>query len=164
MIDLELTAVADDNFAGGLSTLRSVGLELLDDIHALDDGAKDHVFVIQPGRLHCCDEELTAVAVRPGIRHRHHTWSSVLEREVLVLELVAVDGLAAGAIVLGEVAALAHEVGDDAVEGAALVAKALLAGAQSAEVLSCLRNHIRSQFDDDSSNGRIIHSHVKENL
>ena len=40
------------------------------------------------------------------------------EGEVLVVELVAVDGLAASAVVVGEVTALAHELGDDAVEGA----------------------------------------------
>ena len=59
----------------------------------------------------------------------------MLELEVLVGELGAVDGLAAGAVVVGEVAALAHEVGDDAVEGGALEAEALLAGAERAEVL-----------------------------
>ncbi len=45
--------------------------------------------------------------------------------EVLVRELHAVDGLAAGAVAVGEVATLAHEVGDDAVEGGALVAQGL---------------------------------------
>ena len=44
---------------------------------------------------------------------------------VLVRELLAVDGLAAGAVAGGEVAALAHEVGDDAVEGGALVVEGL---------------------------------------
>ena len=61
----------------------------------------------------------------------------MLELEVLIRELCAVDGLAAGAVVVGEVASLAHEVGDDAVEGGALEAEALLAGAERAEVL-CL--------------------------
>ena len=63
--------------------------------------------------------------------------AGVLEVEVFVRELGAVDGLAAGAVVVGEVASLAHEVGDDAVEGGALEAEALLAGAERAEVL-CL--------------------------
>lgn len=58
----------------------------------------------------------------------------MLELEVLVSELLAVDGLAAGTVAAGKVTTLAHEVGDDAVEGAALVAEALLAGAQSTEV------------------------------
>lgn len=44
------------------------------------------------------------------------TWSSVLELEVLILKLVAIDGLAASAVVIGEITTLAHELGDDAVE------------------------------------------------
>ena len=39
-------------------------------------------------------------------------------------------------VATGEVTALEHEVGDDAVEGRALVAESLLAGAKSTEVLS----------------------------
>jgi hypothetical protein len=49
-----------------------------------------------------------------------------------------VDGLAAAAVAFGEVAALDHEVGDDAVEGASLVAEALLPRAERAEVLGSL--------------------------
>ena len=62
----------------------------------------------------------------------------MLELEVLIGELVAVDGLAAGAVALGEVTALDHEVLDDAVEGRALVTKALLACSKSSEVLGGL--------------------------
>jgi hypothetical protein len=70
----------------------------------------------------------------------------VLEGEVLVGEFLAVDGLASGAIVVGEVATLAHEVGDDAVEGGALEAEALLASAQGAEVL-CDNQGLRLRFE-----------------
>lgn len=59
----------------------------------------------------------------------------MLELEVLVGKLGAVDGLAARAVVVGEVAALDHELLDDAVEARALVAEALLAGCERAEVL-----------------------------
>ena len=44
----------------------------------------------------------------------------MLEGEVLVRELIAVDGLATGDVAGGEVATLAHELRDDAVEGGAL--------------------------------------------
>ena len=71
----------------------------------------------------------------------------MLEAEVLVRELHAVDGLPPGAGGVGEVAALDHEGGDDAVEDAvlvvqrlALLADALLASAQRAEVLRRLGN------------------------
>ena len=63
------------------------------------------------------------------------TWSRVFEDKVFIVKLLPVDGLAPGAVVVGEVTALAHELGDDAVEAAALEAKALLVGAQAAEIL-----------------------------
>ena len=73
--------------------------------------------------------------------------TGLLNLEVLVLELGAVDGLAAGAVAVGEVAALEHELRDHAVERAALVrellarlAHALLAGAKRTEVLDSLGN------------------------
>lgn len=59
----------------------------------------------------------------------------MLQDKVFIVELAAVDGLAAGAVVVGEVAALAHKLRDDAMEAAALVAKAFLVCAQAAEVL-----------------------------
>lgn len=55
----------------------------------------------------------------------------MLELEVLVRKLGAIDGLAASAIVVGEIAALNHEVLDDSVESRALVAETLFAGSKS---------------------------------
>lgn len=46
-----------------------------------------------------------------------------------------VDGLAAGAVPAGDVAALQHEVGDDPMEGTALVSEAGLARGDLTEVL-----------------------------
>lgn len=57
------------------------------------------------------------------------TWSGVLQDKVLIVELAAVDGLAPGAIVVGEVTSLTHKLGDDAMKAAALVAKTFLMGA-----------------------------------
>lgn len=62
----------------------------------------------------------------------------MLELEVLIGELVAVDALAPGAVTLGKVTALDHELLDHTVEGGALVAKVLLAGSEGTEVLSGL--------------------------
>lgn len=65
------------------------------------------------------------------------TWPCVFKDEVFIIELLAIDGLAPCAVVVCEVTALAHELGDDAVEAASLEAKALLMGAQATEVLWC---------------------------
>ena len=70
----------------------------------------------------------------------------MLQGEVLILELVAVDGLSTSAVVVGEVTTLAHEVGDDAMEGGGLVAEALLAGAESTEVLGGLGDHVSAEL------------------
>lgn len=46
---------------------------------------------------------------------------------------------------------LTHEAGDDAVEGGTLVAEALLAGAEGAEVFSSLRHHIVSELQEKNN-------------
>ena len=71
--------------------------------------------------------------------------------EVLVGELLAVDGLATGAVAAGEVTALEHELGDDAVESGALVAEALLAGAESSEVLGRLGDNVVVEKEVDAA-------------
>lgn len=53
---------------------------------------------------------LRAVGVRASICHGEETRACVLDLEVLVLELLAVDGLAACAILAREVTALEHEL------------------------------------------------------
>uniref|UniRef100_A0A3B3C5C5 Uncharacterized protein n=1 Tax=Oryzias melastigma TaxID=30732 RepID=A0A3B3C5C5_ORYME len=55
--------------------------------------------------------------------------------QVFVVKLSSVDGLPAGAVVVGEVAALTHELRYNAMEAASLEAKALLVCAQTAEIL-----------------------------
>ena len=102
---------------------------------------------VQPGRLGCTDEELRVVGVWTAVGHGEDPRPGVLQTEVLVSELGAVDGLAAGAVVVGEVPRLAHEVGDDAVEAGALVAVALLSGAEGTEVLAGLGHHVIPQLE-----------------
>ena len=77
---------------------------------------------------------------------RFFTRAGVLQLEVLIGELGSVDGLATSAVVVGEVATLAHEVGNNSVEGGAPEAEALLAGAESPEVLSGLGDDIGAQL------------------
>lgn len=85
----------------------------------------------------------------------------MLQLEVLVLELLAVDGLAAGAVVVGEVTALQHVLGDDAVEAGARVAVAVLAGAQLPEVARGLRDDLVEEVEDDAARGRAVDGDVE---
>merc|ERR1712022_82837 len=100
------------------------------------------MLTVEPVGLDGAEEELRAVGVGACVGHGQNAFTRVLQCEVLVLKLGAVDGLAAGTVVVGEVATLAHEVGDDAVEGGALEAEALLASAEGTEVLRGLGDDV----------------------
>src|ERR1044072_2946642 len=95
----------------------------------------------------------------------------VLEADVLVGELLAVDGLAAGAGPLGEVAALQHELRDHTVEDGSLVveglaaaAACLLAGAEGAEILGGPRGDVGEELHDDAAGGLVGDGDVEEDL
>ena len=104
------------------------------------------MLAIQPRSLGSAKEKLGSVGVGSSNGHAQDSRSGVLQLEVLVFELVAVDGLASSSVVVGEVSALAHEVGDHAVEGGSLVAHSLFTSAKSTEILGGPGDHIRSQL------------------
>ena len=143
---LALATVSNNDLLLGLAILRSERFHLLDNVHALDDLAENDVLAVQPLGLGRAQEELGAVGVGSSVGHGQDSGSGMLVGEVLVLEFVSVDGLASGSVVVGKVATLAGEVGDDPVEGGALVSESLLSGAQGAEVLGGLGDHVSSQL------------------
>ena len=76
-----------------------------------------------------------------------------------------------GPVAAGEVAALQHELGDDAVELGALVpqrlarlAHALLASAKRAEVLHGLRHRLAVQVHDDAARRLVTDVDIEEDL
>lgn len=74
----------------------------------------------------------------------------MLDLEVLIGELLAVDGLATSAVATGEVTTLEHELGDDTVEGRALVSETLVALAQLHEVLGGLWDDVVVEVEVNS--------------
>jgi len=128
-------------------------LKLGDDHHTLIIGnlTEDNVLSIQPRGDDGGDEELGSVGVGASIGHGQETGLGMLSLEVLVRELLAIDGLAAGAIASSEVTTLQHELRDDSVELATLVAKALLTSAEGTEVLGGLWDYIVVEFEVDSA-------------
>lgn len=95
----------------------------------------------------------------------------MLDREAFVVELVAVDGFAAGAIALGKVTTLDHELLDDAVEEGALemeglagATDALFTSAERAEVFGRLGDKIIVELHDDATDGPATEAHVEEDL
>lgn len=81
----------------------TVALNLLDDIHALNNRAEDSVLAIEPSSLDSADEELGSVGVGSSVGHGEDTGTGVLEGEVLISKLFTVDGLATSAVASGEV-------------------------------------------------------------
>lgn len=75
------------------SGVGSEALDLLDKVGALGDLTEDDVLAVQPRGDDGGDEELGSVGVGSSIGHGEEEWSVVSELEVLVRELVAVDGL-----------------------------------------------------------------------
>ena len=98
----------DDDFLSGCSALRAYALDGLDDVHALDDGAEHDVLAVQPRGLVGAQEELRAVGVGAGVGHGKDSRASVLQLEVLILELHSVDGLVTSAVPGSEVSTLGN--------------------------------------------------------
>lgn len=80
----------------------ALALNLLDEVLALDDLAEDDVLAVEPRGDDGGDEELGSVGVGSGVGHRQEEGLVVLELEVLIGELVAVDRLSTSAVVVGE--------------------------------------------------------------
>ena len=73
-IVLALATVSDSNFLGGLATLGSKALDLLDNVHTLDNLSEDDVLAIQPLGLSCADEKLGAIGVGSSISHGENSY------------------------------------------------------------------------------------------
>lgn len=55
---LTLSTVGDDNLRAGGAALTADGLDLLDDVHAFDDGTENNVLTVEPRSLDGAQEEL----------------------------------------------------------------------------------------------------------
>jgi hypothetical protein len=155
--NFKLATLGDLDSVDGLVTSASLGvLDLLNNFVALEDLTEDNVSAIEPRGDNGGNEELGAVGVATGVGHGEKTLLGVLELEVLVLEAIAVDGLATSAVTLGEVTTLDHKVLDDTVERRALVTETLLAGSQSAEVLSGLGDSLAVETHDNTTKRLLV--------
>merc|ERR1719495_17383 len=155
----EHATVADAAVRRGLPGLRAVTLELLHYVQALGHLSEHDVLAVEPLGLHRANEELRPVGVGPGVRHTQDPGAGVL-----VHELLAVDGLASGPVAHGEIASLDHEIRNNPVEHAALVAEALLPSAERAEVLAGLGHVICVQLELHASQGLAARGDIEEDL
>jgi hypothetical protein len=76
--------------------------------------------------------------VGTSVGHRQKARGGVLLLEVLVGELLAIDGLTAGTVSASEITTLNHELRDDAVEAAALVVKRLARATGALLTCTCI--------------------------
>jgi len=159
-----LTTVADHDFGLGLSTSGSTRLDLLHQLHVGRDFAEYDVLSIQPRSFHRTDEELGAVRIWAGIGHGENSRLGVLQGKVFISELLSVDRLSTGSVAASEVAALEHELGNDTMKFTALETKALLSGAKSSKVFSCLGNDVGIERELDAPFGLAADGDVEEHL
>mmetsp|Transcript_5591 Transcript_5591/g.9649 ORF Transcript_5591/g.9649 Transcript_5591/m.9649 type:complete len:238 (+) Transcript_5591:439-1152(+) len=115
------------------------------------------VLPIEPGSLGSAQKELRAVGVGPRVRHGEHTRAGMGESKVLIGEGAPVDAVSTGTVVVGEVASLAHETGNNTVKTRALVALHLaVRSAHLAEVLGRLWANVGLQLHSDAPKLRTL--------
>ena len=81
---LHLAAISNFNVFGRVPRSGPEGLHLLEDVHALDHPAEDHVLAVQPVALGGGDEELRPVGVGASVGHGEEAGRVVRQSEVLV--------------------------------------------------------------------------------
>lgn len=93
----QLPARRDHDGLRGRARPTPHGLDGRHDVHPLHDAPEHDVLPVEPRGLGRAQEELGSVGVRAGVGHAQNAGTRVRELEVLVDELVPVDGLSSGA-------------------------------------------------------------------
>ena len=76
----------------------------------------------------------------------------------------SINGLATGAVTSGEVTTLAHELGNNSVKLASLIAKTLLTSAKGTEVLGGLGDNVSIQLERNATSRSASNVQIEENL
>jgi len=156
---LELTTCNDFHFLKRFVPLvRRVVLDCGYNFLALDHLAKHDVLAVKVGRGHGRDEKLRAIGVRACVSHGEQERLGVPDREPFVSELHTVDRFTTSAIPSSEVAALQHEIFDNAMERRAsveqrysLASDTPLTSAKGTEVLGGARHQVAVKLEDDAA-------------
>jgi hypothetical protein len=117
MVILDLASVSLalilDHFdrARPTSGVGTLSLDLPDEVLSLGDLTEDDVLAVQPGGNDGGDEELGSVGVGSSVSHGEQEGLVVPQLEVLIGELVSVDGLSTGTVVVGELEVSKRRIG-----------------------------------------------------
>ncbi len=84
--------------------------------------------------------------------------------EVLVVKLLSINRFSTGPIATREVAALAHELRDDSVEGRVAIAEAPLTRTEHPEVLRGAGDHVFAQLNDNTTHVGVADANVHKDL
>jgi len=125
LILLAYSAISNNHGLASVSLGRAHGLDFLHNIQSLLHIPKHDVFSIQPRGGHGAEEELGSVCVGTSVGHGENPRTGVLVVEVLIGELLAVDGFTSGSVSSGEISTLAHKVSNHSVKFAAFKVKGL---------------------------------------
>lgn len=76
----------------------------------------------------------------------------MLQNEVLIFELVTIDGFTTGAVVIGKITTLTHKARNDTVKGGPSVAETFFASAQCTEIFGSFWNNIGTKLGGKQQN------------
>merc|ERR1719229_1003556 len=105
-LNLELSAVGNDDLLSGGTGLTADFFNGSNYIHTFGDLAKNDVFTVQPRSNSGGDKKLATVGVWSAVGHGQETWSDVFSDEVFVGEFFTIDGFSAGSVLSSEIASL----------------------------------------------------------
>jgi len=102
---LELSALGNlDSLARLVSSTLGHIFNLLHNLVSLKDLSKDNVAAVEPACDDGSNEELAAIRVLSAVGHAEEALACMLQLEVFIGELLAVDGLATGPVTFCKVA------------------------------------------------------------
>src|SRR5262245_24566359 len=135
--------IHDDVRNGTISGLGWCLADLSNDVHSIADLSKYRMPAVQVWSRHQCNEELTAIRVGSGVRHRKDTF-----RVVLQLGMKLVGKLISGSAASGAcgISALDHETVDHSVEYDAVIEFRIC---ELDEIAHRIRHELFEQFDGE---------------
>lgn len=111
----------------------------------------------------CANKELRTIRIGTSVGHAKDSWLRVRQLKIFILKILAINALAAPAVLLVEVTTLTHESRDDTMEGRAFIgeAKLVVTSAQQSEIVCCLRHYVAIEAEDNTPRWLPTNFHIK---